>query len=82
MNRTRGRPPVRLIQLHGSQPAPEQGTDFTPVRLPAAKPPPRPLHPSPTKAGKGIRTLDIQLGKRGSQAVSVRESALRCSDQG
>ncbi len=64
MNCTRGRPPVRLIQLQGSRSTPKQGTDFAPKRLRAAI-----HHHTPpaistkTKAGKGIRTLDIQLGK-------------------
>ena len=64
MNRTRGRPTVRLAQLHGSQPATEQGTDFASATSRSTKPPPNPPPPTiPTKAGKGIRTLDIQLGK-------------------
>jgi hypothetical protein len=61
MNRTRGRPPVRLIQLQGSRSPPEQGTDFAPAHRaqPATTIPPPTIS---TKAGKGIRTLDIQLG--------------------
>ena len=31
MNPTLVGPPVQLIQFHSSQPAPEQGTDFTPA---------------------------------------------------
>ena len=44
MNCTRGRPPVRLIQLQGSRSTPKQGTNFAPAPSRAAKPPPR--HPS------------------------------------
>jgi hypothetical protein len=62
MNRTLGRPPARLIQLQGSRSPPEQGTDFTPVRLPAAKPPPHALQPSPPKRAKGFEPSTFSLG--------------------
>jgi hypothetical protein len=78
MNRTRGGLAVWLGQLQGSRSARQQGTNFAPREASPSSPPPT----ISTKAGKGIRTLDIQLGKHGSRAVHVRESALRCSDQG
>ena len=48
----------------------------------AATTTPPPAISTKAKAGKGIRTLDIQLGKRGSWAVLLQESALRCFDRG
>ena len=53
MNRTRGRPAVRLIQLPGSPSALEQGTNFARSRLGAAHSRPRALQPSPLKRVKG-----------------------------
>jgi hypothetical protein len=62
MNRTRGRPPVRLAQLHGSQPAPEQGTDFASATSRPAQPPPHPLQPSPPERAKGFEPSTFSLG--------------------
>ena len=65
MNRNLVRPPVRLTQLHGSKSALEQGSDFAPgtVAPGTSITTPPPAISTKTKAGKGIRTLDIQLGK-------------------
>jgi hypothetical protein len=62
MNPTLVRPPVQLTQLQGSQPAPEQGADFTPATSRPAQPPPHPLHPSPPKRAKGFEPSTFSLG--------------------
>ena len=63
MNRTQGRPPVRLIQLQSARSAPKQAPDFAPGTVACSTFTTTPPPTIPTKAGKGIRTLDIQLGK-------------------
>ena len=63
MNRTQGRPPVRLIQLQSARSAPKQAPDFAPGTVARSTFTTTPPPTIPSKAGKGIRTLDIQLGK-------------------
>jgi hypothetical protein len=58
-----------------------QPNDGAPIAIKGTQAEGADLRLQTSKAGKGIRTLDIQLGKRGSQAVLMRESALRCSDR-
>ena len=64
MNRTQGRPPVRLIQLQSARSAPKQAPDFAPGTVARSTFTTTPPPVIPTKAGKGIRTLDIQLGNQ------------------
>ena len=63
MNRTLVRLPFRLIQLQGSEPAPQTGHRLRPGDVAPGTATTTPPPSIPTKAGKGIRTLDIQLGK-------------------
>ena len=60
-NPARRRSPIRLTQLHGSQSAPEKGTDFASATRPA-HPPPHPLHPPPPKRAKGFEPSTFSLG--------------------
>ena len=55
-----------LTQLHGSKSALEQGSDFAPgtVAPGTSITTPPPAISTKAKAGKGIRTLDIQLGNQ------------------
>ena len=64
MNRTLVRLPVRLIQLKGSEPAPQQGTDFAAATSRPEQPPPHPLQPSPPKPkrAKGFEPSTFSLG--------------------
>ena len=73
MNRTRGRPAVRLIQLPGSPSAPEQGTNLARSGLGAAHSRPRALQPSPLKRAEGFE-LQRPEERRSNKWVMLLQS--------